>query len=207
MIKKLIREADVVAAAKSYKFILIDDQMVITPSAKDAAKELGVEFRRSLQPVSSKKPQAEDIFPVKVVGIGADHGGFELKGILISFIREKGLIVHDFGTTSNESCDYPNFAIAVAQAVAEKKIDCGIMIDSVGIGSAMAANRVHGVLAAKCNNAFEARSAREHNYANYLTMGGKIIGVEIAKEIVSVFLETPGGAERHQQRIQTILNL
>ncbi len=207
MVKKLIRESDVARAAKSYKFILIDDQTVITPAARDAAKESGVEFRTSLQPVFTKKPLLDDSLPVKVVGIGADHGGYELKQILIPFLREKGFIVHDFGTHSKEACDYPDFAIAVAQAVAENKVDRGIMIDSVGIGSAMAANRIRGVLAAKCNNSFEARSAREHNYANYLTMGSKIIGVEIAKEIVIVFLETAGGAERHQKRIQTILNI
>ena len=85
--------------------------------------------------------------------------------------------------------------------------DCGIMIDSVGIGSAMAANRVKGVLAAKCNNAFEARSAREHNYANVLTLGSKMIGIEIIKDIVSAFLNTKGGAERHQKRIKKILHL
>ena len=80
------------------------------------------------------------------------------------------------------------------------------MIGSVGIGSAMAANRVKGVLAAKCNNTFEARSAREHNYANLLTLGAKIIGSEMAKSIVKTFLETPGGAERHQRRVSKILD-
>ena len=152
MKKKVILEEDVVKASKSYKFILIDDSAVITPAARDKARELGVEFRSSLQPMSVKKPLLNDIFPVKVVGIGADHGGYELKEILIPFIREMNLIVHDFGTHSKESCDYPDFALAVALAVSEHKADRGIMIDSVGIGSAMAANRVNGVLAAKCNN-------------------------------------------------------
>ena len=129
-----------------------------------------------------------------------------MKEELKSYLRNMEYIVHDFGPMSSDPCDYPDYAIEVAQAVACGKVDRGIMIDSVGIGSAMAANKVKGVLAAKCNNSFEAHSCREHNYANVLTLGAKIIGIEIAKEIVKIFLETSGGAKRHQDRIQKILD-
>jgi ribose 5-phosphate isomerase B len=90
--------------------------------------------------------------------------------------------------------------------VAGGKADCGIIIDSVGVGSAIAANKVPGILAAKCNNSAEAKSAREHNYANVLTLGSKIIGITNAQDIVLSFLNTKGGEERHQKRIAKILN-
>ena len=126
--------------------------------------------------------------------------------MLLPYLRKLGYIAHDLGPASDTACDYPDFAFKVAEAVAAEKADKGIMIDSVGIGSAMAANRVPGVLAAKCNNAFEAASAREHNYANVLTLGAKIIGSEMAKSIVKTFLETAGGADRHKKRIKKILD-
>lgn len=203
--KKVISAYQVQQAAKSTKVVLMNEGMIISPLAVDLAKELGVRFEKNLSTIPDSQT-FKDSFPVKVVAIASDHGGFEYKKMLLPYLRKLGYISHDLGPTSDAACDYPDFAFKVAQAVATGKADKGIMIDSVGIGSAMAANRVTGILAAKCNNEFEAASAREHNYANVLTFGAKIIGSEMAKSIVKTFLETPGGAERHQKRIKKILD-
>lgn len=205
MKKQLITEQQIRQAAKGSRIIYIDKNAIVSPLARDTAKQLGVSLEFEQQEKNPDK-RLEDIFPVKVVAIASDHGGFGMKEVLVKYLRELGYITHDLGPASDQPCDYPDYAFKVAEAVAGGKADRGVMIDSVGIGSAMAANRVKGVLAAKCNNAFEARSAREHNYANVLTIGAKIIGIEIAKEIVKVFLETPGGEERHQERVKKILN-
>jgi len=206
-VKKIINKYHVSDAAKGNRIVLIDEFSIITPLARDMAKELGVEFVRDVDADSVKGALIDDIekFPVKTVALGADHGGFAMKEELKKYVKELGYTVKDVGTHNSNACDYPDFAFAVAELVAKNAAERGIMIDSVGIGSAMAANKIKGVLAAKCNNSFEARSSREHNYANVLTLGAKIIGIEIAKEIVKVFLETPGGAERHKKRINKIL--
>lgn len=206
--KKVIVEADVRKAARDTKYILIDDRTVITPAAADLAKEKGVIFEKAKNTDAGSllMEQGPNQAPVRTVAIASDHGGFDMKTKLIPYIEKLGYNVHDLGPTNDQASDYPDYAFKVAEMVSSGKVDRGIMIDSVGIGSAMAANRVQGVLAAKCNNAFEARSSREHNYANYLTFGAKIIGIDIAKEIIKIFLETPGGAIRHQKRIEKILN-
>jgi ribose 5-phosphate isomerase B len=206
--KKLIHEKQVLAAAKSNKIITIDDNTIITPTALDTARGLGVQFEKITQATAVNEDQKHplDTFPVKTVAIAADHGGFSMKEELKGYLKDLGYIVHDLGPSNSDPCDYPDYAFEAARKVADGKADRAVMIDSVGIGSAMAANKVKGVLAAKCNNGYEARSSREHNYANMLTLGSKIIGIEIAKEIVKIFLETPVGAERHQLRVQKILD-
>jgi len=206
--KRIINEDEVRAAAKSTKIIFLDDQSIVTPAAADLAKEKGVIFEPMAgTPEQQSSPgHVQDHFPVRKVAIASDHGGFTMKEELKPFIEQLGLTVLDLGTNTPNPCDYPDFAFPVAELVAQNKVQRGIIIDSVGIGSAMASNRVKGVLAAKCNNAYEARSSREHNYANVLTMGAKMIGIEIAKDIVKVFLQTPGGAERHQKRVEKILS-
>ncbi|HID39567.1 MAG TPA: RpiB/LacA/LacB family sugar-phosphate isomerase [Calditrichaeota bacterium] len=210
--KRLIREEDIRKAAGYIRRIFTDKNTIITPAARDLAKELGVQFEYNPKAVQASSPQKtnrqvlDEVFPVKVVAIASDHGGFAMKRELIPYLRKLGYITHDLGPDSDKACDYPDYALLLAERLAEGKVDRGIMIDSVGIGSAMAANKVKGVLAAKCNNAYEARSAREHNYANYLTFGAKMIGIEIARDIVKTFLETKGGAERHQKRVKKILN-
>jgi len=205
--KKVIVEADVRKAVRDTKVILIDEQTVITPAARDHAKEKGVKFEKSGQADAGSLflEQGPNQSPVKTIAIASDHGGFAMKKEIIPFIEKLGYHVHDLGPANDKACDYPDYAFKVAEMVSTGKVDRGVMIDSVGIGSAMAANRVKGVLAAKCNNAVEARSSREHNYANYLTFGAKIIGIGMAKEIVKAFLETPGGAIRHQKRVEKIL--
>lgn len=205
--KRLIREEEVREAAKKNKSISIDGDAVITPSARDLAKELSVNFVSG----NEKYDLPADVenlisrWPFQKIAIASDHGGFYLKEELKAFLRDKNFMLFDLGPANNHACDYPDFACKVAEHVAEGKADCGIMVDSVGIGSAMAANRVAGILAAKCNNATEAKSAREHNYANVLTLGSMIIGSTLAKDIVIAFLTTKGGAERHQKRVAKIL--
>ena len=203
--KRVITIADVKEAFRKKTDIETDSNTIVTPYAADRAKELGVR----LIPVTGKTENrlaTNDAEKVEAVALGADHGGFALKEELKKFLQTKGYAVIDVGTNSEASCDYPDFAFKVAETVAQGRAQRGIMIDSVGIGSAMAANRVKGILAAKCNNVVEAKSAREHNYANVLTLGAKIIGAQMAMEIVQAFLTTKGGAERHRRRVNKILD-
>lgn len=141
----------------------------------------------------------------KTVAIGADHGGFPLKETLKGFLSEAGYQVIDCGTSSTESVDYPDFAQAVAQQVASGKAWRGIMIDGAGIGSCMAANKVHGVRAAMCYDHATAFNSREHNNANLLTLGAGLIGPSLAKQITTTFLETEFGGGRHARRVDKIM--
>jgi ribose 5-phosphate isomerase B len=141
------------------------------------------------------------------VAIGADHGGFALKAVLVKHLQAKGLGVTDCGTNSADAVDYPDFAHVVARLVASGACDAGIVIDGAGIGSAMAANKVPGVRAANAHDTSMARNAREHNYANVLTLGARMIGEGLALEIADTFLATPWGAERHGKRVAKITQI
>lgn len=138
------------------------------------------------------------------IALGADHGGFELKQALIELLREQGHVLIDLGAYDGNTVDYPDFARAVAEAVADGRADVGICIDGAGIGSAMAANKVPGVRAANGFDVPSAKNAREHNYANFLTLGGRRLSQRAAREIVEAFLGTPWGEERHGRRVEKI---
>jgi deoxyribose-phosphate aldolase len=138
------------------------------------------------------------------IAIGSDHGGYELKGQLLAFLREKGWNVQDCGTHSKDPVDYPRIAYAVARLVAAGDCFRGIMIDGAGIGSAMAANKVRGVRAAACYNVALAKNAREHNDANVLTLGASQTDAAAAKLIVDAFLAGQCVEERHRKRVQLI---
>jgi RpiB/LacA/LacB family sugar-phosphate isomerase len=140
----------------------------------------------------------------RTVAIGADHGGYPLKQAIARALSERGYAVTDCGTGSTDAVDYPDFAHAVARLVADGTCAAGIMVDGAGIGSAMAANKVPGVRAANAHDTSMARNAREHNYANVLTLGGRMIGEGLALEVVEMFLATPWGAERHGARVDKI---
>lgn len=140
----------------------------------------------------------------RTVAVGADHGGYPLKQVILRALAERGWAVTDCGTGSTDPVDYPDFALAVGRLVADGTCEAGIMVDGAGIGSAMAANKVPGVRAANAHDTSMARNAREHNYANLLTLGGRMIGEGLALEIVDVFLATPWGAERHGARVDRI---
>jgi deoxyribose-phosphate aldolase len=141
------------------------------------------------------------------LALGADHGGFELKEQVETYLRDRGYDVRDFGTHSKEPVDYPKIARAVAEAVARGEARFGIMIDGAGIGSAMTANKVPGVLAAAAYNETLARNSREHNDANVLTLGAGQVDLETAKRIVDVFLEAECTVDRHRARVNMIREL
>jgi ribose 5-phosphate isomerase B len=141
------------------------------------------------------------------IAIGSDHGGFALKERLKAFLEEQGHAVHDCGTSSEAAVDYPDFAHAVAHLVASGRCRLGIIIDGAGIGSAMVANKVPGVRAALCYDLSSARNSREHNHANVLTLGAGLIGANLAQQIVSEWIETPWGPDRHARRVAKITEI
>ena len=142
------------------------------------------------------------------IAIAADHGGFVLKEKLRSRLAGMGHQIADFGTTSTASCDYPDFAHAVGEAVAERRADRGILICTTGIGMAMAANKLAGVRAAPAQCDDEVRMTREHNDANVLTLGAKYVDERRAMELIGIFLDTKfSGGERHVRRIAKIAQL
>jgi len=142
------------------------------------------------------------------IAIASDHGGFRLKGVLIDYLKkELGFEVDDFGPFDSESVDYPDFAAIVARQVASDSAQIGIMIDGVGIGSTMVANKIHGVRCALCWDDFTANNAREHNHANMLCIGGQVIGDTLAKAIVKKFVTTPWAEGRHAARVSKIMAL
>ena len=141
----------------------------------------------------------------KIVAIGADHGGFELKEALKSDITTLGLDVLDVGTNSKDAVDYPDFAHAVGQSVSSGKAWRGIMIDGAGIGSCIVANKVPGVRAGMAYDVSSANNSREHNDTNVLTLGAGLIGLALAKQIVKVWLTTDFGGGRHSPRVDKIM--
>lgn len=126
-----------------------------------------------------------------MIAIGSDHGGFELKEKLMEHLSERGLEYKDFGTYSSASCDYPVYAKAVANAVASGECDRGIIICGTGIGVSMTANKVRGIRAALCGDCFSAEATRQHNDANVLCMGARVVGEGLALKIADTFLDTP----------------
>lgn len=138
------------------------------------------------------------------IAIGCDHGGFQLKNDIIAFLKENGYEVKDFGTYSEESCDYPDYAIKVAEAVAAKDYNFGIIICGTGIGVNIVANKVPGIRAALCSDTFSAHATREHNDANILTMGQRVVGPGLALDIVKTFLTSEFQGDRHIKRIDKI---
>ena len=140
-----------------------------------------------------------------MIAIGSDHGGFELKEKLMEHLSERGLEYKDFGTYSSASCDYPIYAKAVARAVASGECDRGIIICGTGIGVSITANKVRGIRAALCGDCFSAEATRQHNDANVLCMGARVVGEGLALKIADTFLDTPfSNDERHIRRISMI---
>lgn len=140
----------------------------------------------------------------KTVVIASDHAGFGLKAELKEQLEAAGHEVLDLGTDGPESVDYPEFGHALARAIAGGEAECGVLVCGTGIGIGMAANRHKGVRAAPCHDATSARLAREHNDANVLALGARLIGPEVARECLRVFLETPFEGGRHARRVAMI---
>ena len=143
----------------------------------------------------------------KTIALGSDHAGFELKEQIKKSLESDGYIVTDFGTNSPDSVDYPLIAKTLATSVASKNPNKGILICGTGIGMSIAANKVKGIIAANCFDTESAKLARLHNNSNILTLGGRILSLDTAKDIVKVWLETDFEGGRHQRRIQEIRNL
>ena len=141
------------------------------------------------------------------IAVGADHGGYRLKERIATELRESGFNVHDCGTNSTESVDYPDFAHSVARLVAASACRWGIIVDGAGIGSCMVANKVPGIRAATCWDVSSARNSREHNHANVLVLGAGLIGENLALEIVHAWLSTPWGGDRHARRVEKITEI
>lgn len=138
------------------------------------------------------------------IAIASDHGGFRLKKAIANHLREKNVTYKDFGTLSEESVDYPDFALLVAEAVAHGQYDLGILCCGTGIGVNMAANKVKGIRAAHCHDTFSARMSREHNDANVLTLGERVVGCGLALDIVDAFIRGEYAGGRHACRVEKI---
>lgn len=138
------------------------------------------------------------------VALGCDHGGYHLKNDIIKHLESKNIEVEDFGTYSTDSCDYPDYALKVAEEVASKNYDFGILICGTGIGISIAANKVPGIRAALCSDTFSAHATREHNDANILALGARVVGPGLALDIVDTFLNAKFEGDRHINRINKI---
>lgn len=141
------------------------------------------------------------------IALGADHAGFELKEKIKQHLLSSGIQVQDEGTNSGDSVDYPDFARLVGEDVVQKRVDLGILVCGTGIGMSMAANKVHGIRAANVSTEFEAEMAREHNDANVLTLGARVLDELMALKVVDKWLHTPFAGGRHQRRVDKIMNI
>jgi ribose 5-phosphate isomerase B len=193
--KMVITEDDVRGLEEGAR-LRIAEGARLTPLAADLVRERKIELVRR---VSRRGSRA-----IKMVAVGADHGGYKMKEELKAMLAESGHRVHDFGTNSEDAVDYPDFAHAVARAVADGEVDVGIIIDGAGVGSCMTANKVTGVRAAACYSVAVAKNSREHNDANVLTLGSKTINSALMREIVSAWLTTEMSEERHRKRVAKI---
>ena len=140
-----------------------------------------------------------------MLAIGSDHGGFELKKAVMKHLAERGVEYRDYGTFSDESCDYPDFGEAVGRAVASGECERGIVICGTGIGISIAANKVRGVRCALCGDCYSAQMCREHNDANVLALGARVLGEGLALKIVDTYLDTAFAGGRHARRVAKIM--
>lgn len=175
---------------------------IVTPSARDLARERGVEI---IEVHADDVPRQSD--PSKIIALGSDHGGFELKEALKPVFEEYGLSVNDVGVFDGKTADYPDIARTVAELVRDGKAGRGVIVDGAGIGSAMAANKVPGVRAALCYDKASARNSREHNDANVLTLGGRLLTQTVALDVLRMWLATPFAGGRHAARVQKITDI
>ena len=137
--------------------------------------------------------------------IGSDHGGYALKQEIMKHLSERGIAYRDYGTYSEESCDYPDYGEAVGRAVASGECERGIVVCGTGIGISIAANKVHGVRCALCGDCFSAQMAREHNDANVLALGARVLGTGLALKIVDTFLDSSFAGGRHERRVAKLM--
>lgn len=201
--RPLIDETVVRGLAPGSKLHVPPDALV-TPLAREAARERNITLIEGDPALPAALAQSNSPAAQRVA-LGADHAGFSLKEALKPYLQSLGYEPIDCGTHSADSVDYPDIAYAVARLVADGQCANGIMIDGVGIGSCMAANKVPGVRAALCYDHATATNSREHNHANVLTLGAGLIGLNLAKQIVQTWLATPYGPGRHAKRVDKIM--
>ncbi len=175
---------------------VVNQTLGLTSSTAAVTAPVPAAVSSTQTPVASEK---------KTVAIGTDHGGVDLKNILVKELTDSGYEVIDCGTHTKDAVDYPDIALAVARLVSEGKAWRGVIIDGAGIGSCMAANKVPGIRAALCYDHSTAVNSREHNDANVLTLGAGLIGVNLAKQILSTWLTTEFGGGRHAKRVDKIM--
>lgn len=142
-----------------------------------------------------------------MIAIACDHAALDMKAEVIRILEERGLEYTDFGTYTADSCHYPIFGARAAQAVADGRCDRGILICGTGIGMSLVANKVKGIRCSLCSDSYSAKITRAHNDSNMLAMGARVIGIEVAKEIVAAWLDTPFDGGRHQTRVDMITAL
>lgn len=209
--RALISEQSVLdAAAAGRQRLAVPEGALVTALARDTARDRGVELVPEADApgtAPSSSSVAAPAAPARTLALGCDHAGFDIKEALADHARALGWQVRDLGTDSAESVDYPDFAFAVGRAVHLGQTQFGLMIDGVGVGSAMVANKLPGVRAALCPDTFSAYNARAHNDANVLTLGSRTMGIEVCKRVLEAFLQTPFEGGRHARRVQKILDV
>ncbi|NBI06052.1 ribose 5-phosphate isomerase B [Senegalia massiliensis] len=141
------------------------------------------------------------------IAIGSDHGGYGLKQNIIKYLEDSGYEYNDFGTYSEDSVDYPDFGKKVSESVAKGEYDKGIVICGTGIGISIACNKVRGIRCALCSDIYSAKKAAEHNNANIIALGGRVLGQDLAQAIVEAFLSSEFEAGRHERRVNKIMDI
>lgn len=183
----------------------------VPPRESDVRRLVREAVDRALGPENAAAAAPASVAPAEAsrrVAIGSDHGGFELKEVLVRAIEDElGWRVVDVGTHSKDAVDYPDFAAAVAREVASGRCARGVIVDAAGIGSTMAANKIHGVRCALCHDDATAMNSREHNDANVLALGARVVNRGLATRLVRLFLATPFGGGRHERRVMKIMAL
>jgi ribose 5-phosphate isomerase B len=139
-----------------------------------------------------------------IIALGSDHAAYEFKEAIKAYLNSKGFLVKDFGTHSKASVDYPDFAFAVGEAVAKGECERGIVFCGTGVGASISANKVKGIRAVVCSEPYSAKLSREHNDANILALGARVVGIELAKMIIDIFLDAKFEGGRHIARVQKI---
>lgn len=210
--KQVITERDIIVAWQAgKKTVPVRTGVLITPAARDAAKARGVSLVTDDQPKVAAGGEAAirmaSAPAARLVVIGSDHGGYQLKEQVKDYLRSQNIRFEDVGTFSESPVDYPDIAELVANRVAGGNAQLGIIIDGAGAGSAITANKIPGIRAAACYDTYTARNSREHNNANVLTLGSRNTGIDIAKEIVQAWLNTGFGGGRHLRRVEKILEI
>lgn len=204
--KRLVTAAVVGRAAREHRPVVLEPGARITEEARDLAQRLGVALLESGPDLPLPAVTRPDGPRVQVV-LGSDHGGYELKTALRLFLGKAGYSVSDVGCHGPAAVDYPDIAVEVARAVASGQASRGVMVDTIGVASAMVCNRVAGCRAAACESLTSALSSRRHNNANILTLGSALHTVEQASALVLAWLAEPYDGGRHQKRVDKLMAL